>query len=389
MYLKKETNVKKGKKAVRARSLLLALSLGLTLTLPALSLAAEPSEELGLPERVRKLEEAMGTGGMSRWLDRISLSGLIEVEAGYEDIDYDDPAVDDEDSSDLVLATVELGIDVDFIKHVSGHVLLLWEEDETEPLDVDEAFIRLDGEDVLPLYLQAGKMYVPFGNFETHFISDPNTLELGETRESAAVVGYANDLFDLSFGVFNGDIDEQGKDDHIDSFVAGAVFTLPEEAVPGLALAAGVSWISNIADSDVLTDTIEDAAEDAAVDAVIDDKVDGLAAFLIATLNERWTLIAEYVGALDEFDDADPGLGGLEPKTWNFELGCAVTDALTVAAKYEGGDDLGDLLPDEQYGIVASYGLFKYTTLSLEYLHGEFETDDERDLVTAQLAFEF
>jgi hypothetical protein len=389
MYLKKETNVKKGKKAVRARSLLLALSLGLTLTLPALSLAAEPSEELGLPERVRKLEEAMGTGGMSRWLDRIRLSGLIEVEAGYEDIDYDDPAVDDEDSSDLVLATVELGIDVDFIKHVSGHVLLLWEEDETEPLDVDEAFIRLDGEDVLPLYLQAGKMYVPFGNFETHFISDPNTLELGETRESAAVVGYANNLFDLSFGVFNGDIDEQGKDDHIDSFVAGAVFTLPEEAVPGLALAAGVSWISNIADSDVLTDTIEDAAEDAAVDAVIDDKVDGLAAFLIATLNERWTLIAEYVGALDEFDDADPGLGGLEPKTWNFELGCAVTDALTVAAKYEGGDDLGDLLPDEQYGIVASYGLFKYTTLSLEYLHGEFETDDERDLVTAQLAFEF
>lgn len=384
MQSKKETNVKK---SVKVWSLLLTLILGLAL--PALSLAAEPSEELGLPERVKKLEEAMATGDMSRWLDRISLSGLIEVEAGYEDIDYDDPSVEDEDSSDLVLATVELGIDVDFIKHVSGQVLLLWEEDDTEPLDVDEAFIRLDGEDVLPLYLQAGKIYVPFGNFESHFISDPNTLELGETRESAAVVGYANDLFDLSFGVFNGDIDEEGKDDHIDSFVASAVFTLPEEAVPGLALATGLSWISNIADSDVLTETIEDAAEEAAVDVFIDNKVDGLAAFLIATLNERWTLIAEYVGALDEFDDADPGLGGLEPKTWNFELGCAVTDALTVAAKYEGGDDLGDLLPDEQYGIVASYGLFKYTTLSLEYLHGEFENDDERDLVTAQLAFEF
>jgi hypothetical protein len=386
MHYNKETNVKK---AVKVWNLFLLLALSLGLALPALSLAAEPSEELGLPERVKKLEEAMGKGDMSRWLDRISLSGLIEVEAGYEDYDYDDPAVDDEDSSDLVLATVELGIDVDFIKHVSGHVLLLWEEDDTEPLDVDEAFIRLDGEDVLPLYLQAGKMYVPFGNFETHFISDPNTLELGETRESAAVVGYANDLFDLSFGLFNGDIDEEGKDDHIDSFVASAVFTLPEEAVPGLALTAGLSWISNIADSDMLTDTIEDAAEDAGVDAVIDDKVDGMAAFLIATLNERWTLIAEYVGALDEFESDDIGVEGLEPKTWNFELGCAVTDDLTVAAKYEGGDDLGDLLPDEQYGIVGSYGLFKYTTLSLEYLHGEFENDDERDLVTAQLAFEF
>jgi hypothetical protein len=386
MHYNKETNVKK---AVKVWNLFLLLALSLGLALPALSLAAEPSEELGLPERVRKLEEAMGTSGMSRWLDRISLSGLIEVEAGYEDYDYDDPAEDDEDSSDLVLATVELGIDVDFIKHVSGHVLLLWEEDDTEPLDVDEAFIRLDGEDVLPLYLQAGKMYVPFGNFESHFISDPNTLELGETRESAAVVGYANDLFDLSFGVFNGDIDEEGKDDHIDSFVAGAVFTLPEEAVPGLALSAGVSWISNIADSDGLSEAIEEAADEAGVDAVIDDKVDGMAAFLIATLNERWTLIAEYVGALDEFESDDIGVEGLEPKTWNFELGCAVTDDLTVAAKYEGGDDLGDLLPDEQYGIVGSYGLFKYTTLSLEYLHGEFENDDERDLVTAQLAFEF
>ncbi len=365
------------------------LALALCFTLPALSFAVETSEEPGLPERVKKLEEAMDMADMSRWFERISLSGLIEVEAGYENIDFDDPAADDEDSSDLTLATVELGIDVDFIKHVSGQVLLLWEEDETEPLDVDEAFILLDGEDVLPLYLQAGKIYVPFGNFETHFISDPNTLELGETRESAAVVGYTNDLFNLSFGVFNGDIDEEGKDDHIDSFVASGVFTLPEESVPGLALATGLSWISNIADSDLLTDTIEDAAEDAAVDAFIDNKVDGLAAFLIATLNERWTLIAEYVGALDEFDDADPGLGGLEPKTWNFELGCAVTEALTVAAKYEGGNNLGDLLPDEQYGIVASYGLFKYTTLSLEYLHGEFENDDERDLATAQLAFEF
>jgi hypothetical protein len=384
MQFNKETNVKN---AVKTWSLLLTLILGLAL--PALSFAVETSEELGLPERVKKLEEAMDMADMSRWFERISLSGLIEVEAGYENIDYDDPAANDEDSSDLTLSTVELGIDIDFIKHVSGQVLLLWEEDETEPLDVDEAFIRLDGEDVLPLYLQAGKIYVPFGNFETHFISDPNTLELGETRESAAVVGYTNDLFNLSFGVFNGDIDEDGKDDHIDSFVASGVFTLPEESVPGLALASGLSWISNIADSDLLTDTIEDAAEEAAVGAFIDNKVDGLSAFLIATLNERWTLIAEYVGALDEFDDADPGLGGLEPKTWNFELGCAVTEALTVAAKYEGGDDLGDLLPDEQYGIVASYGLFKYTTLSLEYLHGEFENDDERDLATAQLAFEF
>lgn len=372
------------KKALKLCFLLLILSIGLGV--PALSFAAETTDGNSLSARVAELEESFGS--LRSWLDRISISGLIEVEAGYVDVDSDDPDADG-DESDLTLATVELGIDVDFVKHVSGHVLLLWEEDETEPLDVDEATIRLDGEDVIPLYLEAGKLYVPFGNFESHFISDPLTLELGETRETAAVVGYANDLFDLSFGIFNGDLDEAGKDNHIDNFVASAVFTLPEEALPNLTLTTGVSWISNIADSDMLTETIEDAAEETSVDAVIDDRVDGLAAFLIANLNGRWTLIAEYVGALDKFDSDDPGLGGLEPKTWNFELGCAITDTLTVAAKYEGGDDLGNLLPNEQYGVAASYELFKYTTFSLEYLHGEFEHDEEQDMVTAQLAFEF
>ncbi|WP_158447405.1 LbtU family siderophore porin [Syntrophotalea carbinolica] len=358
-----------------------AIMLGLGLILPALASAAETPDDTSLAARVDKLEQSFR--GLHNWLDRISLSGLIEVEAGYIDIDSDDPEADG-DESDLTLATVELGIDVDLIKHVSGHVLLLWEEDDTEPLDVDEATIRLDGEDVIPLYLEAGKLYVPFGNFESHFISDPLTLELGETRESAAIVGYANDLFDVSFGVFNGDIDEDGKDDHIDSFVASAVYTMPDDVVTDLELTTGISWISNLADSDVLTDEIDGDN--------IRDKVSGISLFVIANWQERLTFIAEYLGALDSFDAGELAFDGgkaLEPKTWNLELGYAISEKLTVAAKYEGGDDLGDLLPENQYGLVAGYALFEGTSLSLEYLHGEFANDDEQDILTAQLAFEF
>ncbi|MEA1947191.1 MAG: hypothetical protein U9N83_07785 [Thermodesulfobacteriota bacterium] len=40
-------------------------------------------------------------------------------------------------------------------------------------------------------------------------------------------------------------------------------------------------------------------------------------------------------------------------------------------------------------GPLSSFGLFENTSLSLEYLHGEFENDDERDLITTQLAVEF
>lgn len=358
------------------------LALALCIALPGLTAAAT------LEERVAALEEK--GQGLGEWLGKIELSGLIEIEANYEDLDPDQGS--SEDSSDLTLATVELGIDADFVKHVSGHVLLLWEEDEEDDhLIVDEGFIRLDGENVLPLYLQAGKMYVPFGNFDSFFISDPLTLELGETRESAALFGYANDMIDLSIGVFNGDIDD-GGDSHLEDLVASAVYTMPEGAVEGLELAAGISWISNIADSDALGDMVNDS-----LDSEIDDKVGGFGAFVTATLNERWTLIAEYVGALDDFevgelkgeDDEFDTAERYQPKTWNVELGCAVTDALEVAVKYEGGDDLGGLLPDSQYGIVAAYGLLENTTLAVEYMHGEFENDDERDLLTAQLAFEF
>jgi hypothetical protein len=342
--------------------------------------------KLGLPERIRRIEEKIEQKGvLGKWADKITLSGLIEAEAHYENYDYDDPAIDDDDSSDITLATVELGVDVDIIKHVKGHVLFLWEEDDTEPVDVDEGFITLDGEDVVPLYLNVGKLYVPFGNFESHFISDPLTLELGETRESALTVGYVNEWMDLSASAFNGDTDETGEDNHIESYVAAASFSVPEELISNFGISGGVSYISNIADSDNLQDEIVSPGG-------IKDYVGGFNAFLSLSFMDKFFLECEYLGALDEFEAGELSFDGgnkFQPKTWNFELAYAATDRLEVAVKYEGGDDLGDFLPEDQYGAALTYGLFENTSLSLEYLHGEFENDDERDLFTTQLAVEF
>jgi len=346
-------------------------------------------EGKGLPERVRRIEEKIAQkqeGVLGKWADKITLSGLIEAEACYEDYDYDDPAEDDYDSSDITLATVELGVDVDIIKHVKGHVLFLWEEDDTEEVIVDEGFIALDGEDVVPLYLNVGKMYVPFGNFESHFISDPLTLELGETRESALRVGYVNEWLDFSVSAFNGDIDETGEDNHIESYVAGASFSVPEELISNFGITAGVSYISNIADSDNLQDEALIPAGE------VKDYVEGLSAFLSISFMDKFFLECEYLGALDEFERGELSFDGgneFQPETWNLELAYAATDRLEVAVKYEGGDDLGDFLPEDQYGAAVTYGLFENTSLSLEYLHGEFENDDERDLFTTQLAVEF
>lgn len=342
----------------------------------------------GLGDRVRRIEEQMEEGGkaglLGEWADRVQLSGAVEVEAGYEEMDFADPAMDDTDTSDITLATVELGVDVDVAKHVQGHVTLLWEEDDTEPLDVDEGFIILDGEEVLPLYLNAGKMYVPFGYYESHFVSDPLTLEIGETNETAVKAGFANDWLDLCAAVYNGDVNEVGdEDDHIDGFAGSAVFTLPEGLVPNLGLMAGASYLSNIAESDGL---------EGETPGVLQDDVGGLGAFLSVAYMDRVFFEAEYVAALDPFEAGELSFDNgrrAEPRAWNLEAAFAPVERLELGVRYEGSDDMNDFLPEKQYGAVASYEIFESTTLSLEYLRGTFENDDVRDLITTQFAIEF
>lgn len=340
----------------------------------------------GLGDRVQRIEEKMEAreNVLGKWADRIHISGAVEVEAGYEDMNFSDPAVEDTDASDITLATVELGMDMDIVNHVQGRVVLLWEEDDTEPVDVDEGFITLDGKDVIPLYLSAGKMYVPFGSFESHFVSDPLTLEIGETNESAVRAGFANDWIDLCAAVYNGDVNRiNDEGDHLDGFVGLAAFSLPEGTVPDLGLKFGASYISNMADSDGLEGEIPGG---------IRDDVAGFGAFLSASFMDKVFFEAEYITALDSFEAGeltfDNGLRA-KPRAWNLEMAFSPMEKLMLGVKVEGSDDMNDFLPEKHVGAVAGYEIFKYTTLSLEYLHGEFENGDERDLITTQLAIEF
>jgi hypothetical protein len=204
-----------------------ALSFGLVwILLVSSSAFAESYEELA--ERIAKLEEKLKEEKtLGEWTKRINLSGLIEVEASYDKTDSAESGVGDEDTSDLVPATIELGIDVDVVENVSGHILLLYEDGED--FSVDEGFIRLDGGDGLPIYFQAGEMYIPFGNFQTYMVSDPLTLELGETQEAAAQIGFDVNGFYGSVYAFNGDVDEDDSESHMDNYGANLGYAMEKE----------------------------------------------------------------------------------------------------------------------------------------------------------------
>jgi hypothetical protein len=332
-----------------------------------------------LENRVKQLEEAIDRPVEGdKWYDRLQISGLIEVEAGYEKIGFNDPAIEDEKNSDVDLATVELGVDARIVDHIDGHVLFKYEDDD---LFVDEGFITLTGSEAFPGYLVAGRQYIPFGNYDSLFVTDPNTLILGETNEGAVVGGYrfGDTMVDVSIGAFNGKIDQAGDDDAIDSVVASIV------AQPVAALMVGASYTSNLASSDTFSEWVNDP---------IDDLVDGWSAFVTFQILERFKLIGEYVAALDNFkageiyDAADTN--ERKPSAWNVEAGALIVDSLELAVRYGGSDDGTDFLPESQYGAVLNWGFLKNTNLALEYLHDEFEDDvREADTFTAQLAVEF
>ena len=316
--------------------------------------------------------------------EHINIGGLVEVEVGFSK-DYDE--------SDIVLATAALDIDIDLHKYVKAHILLLWEEDDTEPVDLDEAYILFGNTNHFPLYVQAGKLYVPFGNFESHMISDPLTLELGESRESAVILGFEfNGLYAGAYA-FNGDIDESGDDDEIKCFGLNAGYAFEKE---NFNFDVGMGWINSIGDSDTLSDTLSDNTPT----GEIKDYVGGFTAHAIFSW-QGLTLIGEYLGATDEFEVAELEFkgAGAKPETWNIELGYTFEIAsheTVVALAYQGSNEALALgLPEERYLGTIGVGLIDGLSLALEYAHDkdydekDGGTGENADTLTLQMALEF
>lgn len=335
--------------------------------------------------RLERLEALLGNEQRNEsmaepWSNRIQLSGVVEVEAGYAEVDFADPLLDDERVNDVDLATVELSVDANVADHVVGHVMFKYEADD---VFVDEGIIIVSGGEAGPVYLTAGRQYVPIGYYDSLFVTDPNTLVLGETNDGSVVAGIklGDEMLDISVGAFNGTVDEAGHDDVIEDYV-GAVSVSPLDLIT-----FGASYTSNLASSRSLSQCV--------VVPTLKDKVGGWSAFATLELLERFTIIGEYLGATKAFaagelyDPADTEKR--KPAAWNVEVGVGLVDKLEVAVRYGGSDDGGaDFLPEKQHGLVVNWSPFGNANLALEYLHNEFDGDQQAvDTYVAQLAVEF
>lgn len=364
----------------------------LVLLLPTTALATDVTEMEALKNRVTILErqnaelyhslaEKKAAGRDTRITDHLSISGLLEVEAAAEKQHFKGGNTDS--SSDLTLATAQLGLGIEVNEYFGGDLIVLFEEDEAgdDRIEVDEAAINLASG---PWSGRIGRQYLPFGHFHSHFISDPLPLELGETRETAVLAGYDGGSWALSAFAFNGRAGREGGEDHIDDF--GISLTLS----PLESLEFGASYLSDLADSDAeLTNDYR-------------HRVGGWSAYAEGTIGPL-ELSGEILGATRHFSavdlDEDGNDKGDRPRAWNLEAATNLSETVEVALRLEGSRELAEL-PEIQYGAGISWSPRPHVSLSLEYLRGEFDrrfaaTDaadspmQTRDLLSTQLAIEF
>ena len=109
--------------------------------------------------------------------------------------------------------------------------------------------LKIYNPDVAPVFFTGGQIYVPFGVYDTNLVSDPLTLEIGETRETAALLGFEYAGVGGSVYGFNGDHKLNG-DNRIGSWGANLSYAWEQDDV---AVAASAGWINNLGDSDTLS----------------------------------------------------------------------------------------------------------------------------------------
>ena len=316
----------------------------------------------------------------------MEIGGLVEVEANQSD------PYSGRNSSDLVLATVEVGISSQVNDWTRADIVLLHEEDETD-LEVDVGTITIappDGN----WFATTGQFYVPFGAFETNMISDPLTLEVGETRESALQGGYERGPFSGSIYDFNGTNNEDdGNKDRIDNW--GANLGVSHES-DNLNASAGVGFINDIGDSDTIQDQID-------TNLGSNDVRDYVPGWTVNAMAEagNFVFIGEYLAATEDFEPGELVFKGrgAEPKAWNAEAGynfSMLGRDSTVAVAYQGTKEALDLgLPKERFMVGWSVNIFQNTALSLEWAHdkdyssSDGGTGENANTVTTQLAVEF
>lgn len=279
----------------------------------------------------------------------IKFSGVIELEAAH---------TDDEDTFDL--GTFELGIEAHLKNNVRAEGVLAMDDDGK--IEVDTATITFGNPE--GGFARAGLMTVPFGNYDTHMISDPLTI-FGETGNTTVQLG-------TTTGNLSGSLFALKRDDETTFGVNAAIGQEDKYSV-------GVSYINQLNSADGFEEVDTHG-----------EKIGGISAYGSTTLGAI-TLSAEYLSASKKFKTGD--LANEKPSAFNVETAYNFTlsgKELTAAIGHQKSKQASALdIPESRQIAALSIPLRESTNLAFEYAKDKGYDGETDKTITALLAVEF
>lgn len=327
------------------------------------------------------------------WIKGISIDGRVEVESSYQ------KSYNSVSSSNLVLAKALVGFTGKVHEWATTRLSFLHEAGNT--LKVDETFITLGNLNVFPFYVKVGQMYLPFGKYETLFVSDPVTYNMAHTMRSLGQLGLEAGGAYGSVYAYNGDT-QTGSRNIIDHY--GATLGFAKES-DNLSFEVGVDYLSDFGDLSGPSGVMKSVGT--TNNWANYSYVNGLVGHTQVKLGPV-TFNGEYMTALDEFQfqylsfGRSTPLQGAKPKAWYTELGYIMKIGdrdTTVVLSYQATDEaLAMGLPKQRYLAGITMEVIDNTSLSLEYKRetkydekygGNYTKKKNADTVTLQLAVYF
>jgi len=302
-------------------------------------------------------EERREAGEKHQVLPGLALSYLFETEAGREWIGLSDPVPDTRDRD--LSSTLEFGIHGAPAAWVNADAIFELEhefEGDAPNGTLDEGTVSLLYRD---FELEGGRVYMPFGEYFSHFGSGP-LLEFGETRGDGADLSFTPDeRLDLSVFAYDGPAEpESGSQMDWGFALAGS---------PLEVWTVGMSYISDLADAKdhLLADFGNRYAS----------RVDGVSAYSVLGTG-RFEITAELVAALKAFKEFPADRN--QPFAWNVEVAFFPRGPIDMAFRVEGTRELV-AAPRLRLGPALSWRPVRRASLTLEYLYGDYAPSNARE----------
>jgi hypothetical protein len=293
-------------------------------------------------------EEKREAGIKHRITPWLIASGLAEFEWNWERLNLDN--TDKGNISRDTAANVQVSFFITPFDWIKSEIITEYDADINQ-FRIDEAELAFEYNS---WELAIGKLFLPFGNYISHFANGP-IIEFGETSDYTATLTYNyKDKLDISVSAYRSRGRQINSDNRLD-WSAGI------EAWPTDDLSFGISFITDLADSDVrlLADN----------NNRYENKVPAISGYLL-WVSENYEISLEALGALESFRELDRDRD--QPWAFNLEFAHFLTPKMDWAFRIEGSQELEDA-PELQLGIAVNYRLYQNVALTVEALHGYFK----------------